>query len=51
VITSKDASYHLEGDPHFPRSDLDYCTRINAFDFAMPIARENGQLIMQALKK
>jgi 2-phosphosulfolactate phosphatase len=51
VVTSKDASYHLEGDPQFPRSDLDFCTRINAFDFAMPITRENGQLIMRAIKK
>jgi 2-phosphosulfolactate phosphatase len=41
VVTSKDASYHL---------DLDYCTRINVFDFAMPIIRENGQLIMRAVK-
>src|SRR5690349_10555311 len=51
VITSKDASYHLSGDPQFPRSDLDYCTRINTFDFAMPITRENGQLVMRAAKK
>jgi 2-phosphosulfolactate phosphatase len=51
VVTSKDASYHLEGDPHFPGSDLDYCTDINAFDFAMPITRENGQLVMRAVKK
>ena len=49
VVTSKDASYHLEGHPQFPKSDLDYCTRIDAFDFAMPITRENGQLIMRAV--
>jgi 2-phosphosulfolactate phosphatase len=51
VVTSKDASYHLEGHPQFPKSDLDYCTRINAFDFAMPITRENSQLVMRAVKK
>ncbi len=51
VVTSKDASYHLGNHPHFPKSDLEYCTRINAFDFAMPISRENGQLVMRAVKK
>lgn len=51
VLTSKDASYHLVGDPNFPGSDLEYCTHINAFNFAMPITRENGQLIMRAVKK
>ena len=50
IVTSKDASYHLGNDPHFPKSDLDYCTRIDAFDFAMPITRENNQLIMRAVK-
>jgi 2-phosphosulfolactate phosphatase len=51
VVTSKDGSYHLGNHPHFPSSDLDYCTRINAFDFAMLITRENGQLVMRAVKK
>jgi 2-phosphosulfolactate phosphatase len=52
VVTSKDASFHLVGNhPQFPSSDLDYCTHINAFDFAMPITRENGQPIMRAVKK
>jgi hypothetical protein len=36
--------------PEFPKSDLDYCTRFNAFDFAMPITRKNDQLTMQAAK-
>lgn len=51
VYESKDAIPHLDpNQPEFPESDLDYCTRINAFDFAMPIARENNQLVMRALK-
>jgi 2-phosphosulfolactate phosphatase len=49
VYRSRDALQHLDPDqPEFPESDLDYCTRINAFDFAMPITRENNQLIMRA---
>jgi 2-phosphosulfolactate phosphatase len=50
VVSSRDASQHLSDHPQFPKSDLDYCTRINAFDFAMPISRKDGQLIMQAVK-
>lgn len=50
IVTSKDASQHLGTHPQFPKSDLDYCTRIDAFDFAMPITRENNQLIMRAVK-
>ena len=51
VHNSKDAERHLNQNlPEFPESDLDYCTRINAFDFVMPITRKNGQLIMRAIK-
>ncbi len=50
VISSKDAFQHMEDHPQFPRSDLDYCTRINAFDFAMPIMRKENLLILQAVK-
>ena len=50
VVQSRDAFQHREDHPQFPRSDLDFCTRINAFDFGMPIARENDQLIMRAVK-
>ena len=28
-------------------SDLDYCTRLDSCPFAMPIARENGRLVMR----
>lgn len=50
VVESRDASQHMGDHPQLPRSDLDYCTRIDTFDFAMPIARKGRQLIMQAVK-
>ena len=50
VYDSRDAIQHLDPkQPEFPESDLDYCTRIDEFDFAMPISRENNQLIMRAV--
>jgi len=51
VYESRDALQHL--DPAgivFPLSDLDYCTQIDCFDFAMPITREDGRLVMRPLK-
>ena len=51
VFESRDAWQHL--DPKqtaFPLSDLDYCTRVDDFDFVMPIAREDGNLVMRAVK-
>jgi 2-phosphosulfolactate phosphatase len=51
VFNSKDASQHL--DPSkigFPYSDLEYCTQIDKFDFAMPIERNDGRLIMRCIK-
>lgn len=50
VISSRDAFQHMDDHPQFPKSDLDYCTRINAFDFAMPITRKDNLLILQAAK-
>lgn len=50
VISSRDAFQHMDDHPQFPKSDLELCTRINAFDFAMPITRKNGQLVMRAVK-
>lgn len=50
VVASRDAFQHMADHPQFPRSDLNYCTRIDTFDFAMPITRKDGQLIMQAVK-
>ena len=51
VFNSRDASQHL--DPNkigFPYSDLEYCTQIDQFDFAMPIERNDGRLIMRCIK-
>jgi 2-phosphosulfolactate phosphatase len=50
VWNSRDAQQHLGDHPQLPKSDLDYCTRINYFDFGMPIVRKNGHLIMRAVK-
>ena len=50
VYDSRDALQHMEEHTQFPYSDLDYCSRINHFDFAMPIERTDGFLIMQAIK-
>lgn len=48
VYDSRDALQHLDpAQPAFPLSDLDYCTRIDHFDFIMPISREDGKLIMR----
>jgi 2-phosphosulfolactate phosphatase len=49
VHASRDALQHMEEHPQFPYSDLDYCSRVNHFDFAMPIIRKDGFLIMQAI--
>ena len=50
VYRSDDARVHLNPLlPEFPESDLDYCTRIDAFSFAMPVAREDGRLVMRAV--
>ena len=49
VYKSRDALQHLDpAEIAFPRSDLDYCTQIDRFDFAMPITRDDGKLIMRA---
>ena len=50
VHASRDALQHMEDHPQFPYSDLDYCSRINHFNFAMPIERKDGFLIMQAVR-
>ena len=51
VYKSRDALFHLDPNfPAFPKSDLDYCTSVDAFDFAMPVIRENGRPVMRAVK-
>ncbi len=51
VYKSRDALFHLDPNlPQFPASDLDYCTKIDAFDFAMSVTKENGRPVMRAIK-
>lgn len=51
VYDSRDALEHLDPtQTHFPLSDLDYCTQIDRFDFAMLITRENRRLVMRTVK-
>jgi len=50
VFNSRDAVQHLDPrETSFPLSDLEYCTDIDRFDFAMPITREDGKLVMRRL--
>lgn len=35
--------------PNFPASDLNYCTEVDCFDFAMQVERRNGLLVMQSV--
>lgn len=51
VYKSRDALKHLDPNlPAFPRTDLDYCAQIDAFDFAMSVKKENGRPVMRAVK-
>ena len=51
VNRSRDALLHLDPNfPDFPKSDLDYCTNIDAFDFAMLVTKESGRPVMRAVK-
>jgi 2-phosphosulfolactate phosphatase len=51
VLESKDAFPHLDpAQRDFPFSDLEYCSRIDNFDFAMPVTREDGKLILRTVR-
>jgi len=51
VYRSRDALFHLDPTfPEFPKSDLDYCTNIDRFDFAISVTKQNGQPVMRAIK-
>jgi 2-phosphosulfolactate phosphatase len=51
VYHSRDAIQHLDpAQTGFPLSDLEYCTQIDRFNFAMPITRQAGKLVMHCLK-
>lgn len=36
--------------PQFPETDIFHCTSLDQFDFAMPVRRENGRLVMRTVK-
>jgi len=51
IIKSRDALLHLDPAlPEFPLSDLDHCTSIDRFDFAMLVSKENGRSILRTIK-
>jgi len=51
VFKSRDALQHLDPkETGFPLSDLDLCTQIDTFNFAMPVTKENGRHVMRAVK-
>ena len=51
VLQSRDALLHLDPNlPEFPESDLEYCAKIDVFDFVMRVGRENGRHVMRAIK-
>lgn len=35
-------------DPMLPKADLDLCAAVDRFDFAMPVLREQGRLVIRA---
>jgi 2-phosphosulfolactate phosphatase len=35
---------------HLPPPDLEACTEVDRFDFAMPVSRENGLLVLRAVR-
>ena len=51
VLECRDAFPHLDpAQRDFPLSDLDYCAQIDRFDFAMPITRQDGKLVLRTVK-
>lgn len=51
VINSRDGLQHLDPlQTAFPLSDLDYCSHIDAFNFSMPVTRDNGHAVIHAVK-
>jgi len=51
VFDSRDALQHLDPkETGFPLSDLDLCTNIDTFDFAMLVTKEKGRHVMRTIK-
>ena len=36
--------------PEFPIADLEYCVKVDRFDFAMPVRRREGLFVMEAVR-
>ena len=51
VRNSHDGQQFLNGgQPHAPVTDLDHCTSVDKFNFAMPVTREDGRYVMRAIR-
>ena len=51
VRQSEDAKIFLNPQfLQFPTFDIDHCTSLDRFDFAMPVTQENGLFVMRAVK-
>lgn len=51
VRNSHDGRQFLEADmPHAPITDLEYCTSLDRYNFAMPVSRENGGFVMRPVR-
>jgi 2-phosphosulfolactate phosphatase len=51
VRNSHDGRHLLESImPHAPVTDLEYCTSVDKFPFAIPVMRENDCFVMRAAR-
>jgi 2-phosphosulfolactate phosphatase len=51
VFKSRNAIQHLDPkETGFPLSDLEFCTNIDAFEFAMHVTKESGRHVMRPVK-
>jgi 2-phosphosulfolactate phosphatase len=51
VRNSHDGKQIFEGSfPYAPATDIDHCTSVDKFNFAMPVTRENGRHVMRAVR-
>jgi 2-phosphosulfolactate phosphatase len=51
VRESHDGRHLLEAPiPHAPITDLEYCTSIDKYHFAMPVTHENGRFVMRPVQ-
>jgi len=47
VRVSDSGQLFAANDPVFPASDLDLCTDLDRFDFALRVERRDGLLVME----